>query len=176
MNRKEAKQSNVLCHWYLYWGFCRKVSIWLRQPPARFRAPSPLTQDPNIWDSFQVLAKEKTEVLISLQMDISVKWVRKSSNGILNEALFQIFVHQNRYLRNLPEFAVVLDAKPQLFPVFGWNCCPFWRSGKHSWQRRSWVQKVIMAWPETIWVIARWRQAYWRPQTPSREIAINSYC
>ena len=69
---------------YLYWGFCKNDSPWLRQPPALLLFFSPFIQDPNSWDSFQVLAKENTDVLISLHIDNSVKLLKKSSNGILD--------------------------------------------------------------------------------------------
>ena len=71
--------------YYLYWGFCKNVSRWFKQPPALFNLSSPLIQDPLCWDSLQVLANENTEVLISLQIDNSVKLLKKSSNGILQE-------------------------------------------------------------------------------------------
>ena len=45
---------------------------------------SPNLQDPKSIVSFQVLDNENTEVLISRQIDISVKWSKKSSNGILS--------------------------------------------------------------------------------------------
>ena len=74
-----------------YWGLSKKVSGWLRHPPAMFGMygepssgePRPRRHDPKSWVSFQVLDKENTEVLINRHIDISVKWVRKSSNGIL---------------------------------------------------------------------------------------------
>ena len=69
----------------LYCGFCKKVSLWFRHPPALLVfMPSPLIQHPNCWASFQVLENENTDVLINLQMDNSVKLDKKSSNGIQN--------------------------------------------------------------------------------------------
>ena len=73
----------------------RNVSGWFKQPPALappIFAGLPLEvvvsfHDPNSCVSFQVFDNEKIDVLISLQTDISLKWVRKSSNGILKVKL-----------------------------------------------------------------------------------------
>ena len=83
---------NLTCHnyhhtidtTYLYWGFCKKSWVLFRHPPALLLSPSPCTQEPKSWDSFQVLLNENSDVLIRRQIDISENWVRELSNGILN--------------------------------------------------------------------------------------------
>ena len=150
---------NVQKLYYLYWGFCKKVSGWFRQPPALFSLSSPLIQDPLCWDSLQVLANENTEVLISLQIDNSVKLLKKSSNGILQtkaELITLIFnswcIHFTKILRHpwqLIRVCLFLCLESgsilEIWKAFGveswlknWNyCC--WILHNHYMKNNSWV-------------------------------------
>ena len=83
LSLRKSAQKTLVCNLHAC-GLFRNVSGWLRHPPARLLVDSPNLQDPKSIVSFQVLDKENTEVLISRQIDISVKWSKKSSNGILS--------------------------------------------------------------------------------------------
>ena len=125
-----ASTSNLNC------GLFKNVSLWFKHPPARCGMnvlpssgfPRPIFHDPYSWHSFQVLEKEKTDVLINRQMDISVNWTRKSSKGILKGRF--LLLTPKTLNKNSPKLAVVVESQSKLLFLFVWNISPFWGSGK----------------------------------------------